>query len=308
MIRRFRHSLKRPNIFKLPCRNAVSIFPAALLVIVLSSATAATTSAETPVAEMICNGSTENCARRFDDFTFPSTHNSMSNSDEGWHFANHVHGIERQLEDGVRAFLIDIYYHNGDIYMCHSYCDLGNRPLEEALAAMKDFMDRNPGEVIVIDFQSACDGKDVEPVFQRVGLDEYALAREPGAPWPTLGEMVTSGKRLVVFGGRGGVTPWFLTTSEHFWSSPYEFHEISEFKCGKPPAGENTVYGLQHFVQNPLPNMFLAKKVNSRKILLKRASQCWREWGQRPVYIAVDFYSVGDLIGAVEELNSIEKP
>ena len=58
-----------------------------------------------------CNGSPALCDRRLNEVVFPATHNSFAAADEpGWLFANHRHGIERQLRDGIRALLIDIHY------------------------------------------------------------------------------------------------------------------------------------------------------------------------------------------------------
>jgi hypothetical protein len=58
-----------------------------------------------------CNGSRALCDRRLDEVVFPATHNSYAAADEpGWFFANQRFGIERQLEDGIRAFLIDIHF------------------------------------------------------------------------------------------------------------------------------------------------------------------------------------------------------
>ena len=58
----------------------------------------------------VCNGSADLCDRRLDEVVFPATHNSYAAADEpGWFFANQRFGIERQLEDGIRAFLIDIH-------------------------------------------------------------------------------------------------------------------------------------------------------------------------------------------------------
>jgi hypothetical protein len=58
-----------------------------------------------------CNGSRDLCGRRLDEVVFPATHNSYAAADEpGWFFANQRFGIERQLEDGIRAFLIDIHF------------------------------------------------------------------------------------------------------------------------------------------------------------------------------------------------------
>ena len=57
-----------------------------------------------------CNGSPDLCDRRLDEVVFPATHNSYAAADEpGWLFANQRFGIERQLQDGIRAFLIDVH-------------------------------------------------------------------------------------------------------------------------------------------------------------------------------------------------------
>ena len=58
-----------------------------------------------------CNGSTALCDRRLNEVAFASTHNSYAASDEpGWLFPNQRFGIERQLRDGIRGFLIDVHY------------------------------------------------------------------------------------------------------------------------------------------------------------------------------------------------------
>jgi hypothetical protein len=60
---------------------------------------------------LACNGSPDLCDRRLDQVVFPATHNSYAAADEpGWFFANQRFGIERQLEDGIRAFLIDVHF------------------------------------------------------------------------------------------------------------------------------------------------------------------------------------------------------
>lgn len=57
------------------------------------------------------NGYSELCDRRLNEVVFPATHNSMSGADvSNWLFPNHEKGIEGQLNDGVRAFLIDAHY------------------------------------------------------------------------------------------------------------------------------------------------------------------------------------------------------
>ncbi|HWE23948.1 MAG TPA: hypothetical protein VG496_08400, partial [Myxococcales bacterium] len=58
-----------------------------------------------------CNGSPALCGRRVAEVVFPGAHNAMSHAEIGdWMFPHHGHGIARQLEDGVRALLLDIHY------------------------------------------------------------------------------------------------------------------------------------------------------------------------------------------------------
>src|SRR5437762_1389450 len=66
---------------------------------------------ETAGVVSVCNGSEKLCDRRVDQVVFPAAHNAMSNAEiPGWLFPHHNHAFPRQLEDGVRALLIDVHY------------------------------------------------------------------------------------------------------------------------------------------------------------------------------------------------------
>jgi hypothetical protein len=58
-----------------------------------------------------CNGHARLCDRHVDQVAFLATHNAMAAPDEpGWLFAAQDAGISEQLNDGVRALLIDTQY------------------------------------------------------------------------------------------------------------------------------------------------------------------------------------------------------
>ena len=60
---------------------------------------------------MACNGAPELCDRRIDQVSFPAAHNAMSNAEiPGWMFPHHSVAFPGQLQNGVRALLIDIHY------------------------------------------------------------------------------------------------------------------------------------------------------------------------------------------------------
>jgi hypothetical protein len=58
-----------------------------------------------------CDGSQALCDRPLADVALPATHNAMSAADvPGYLFANQEHAIPQQLDDGIRALLIDTHY------------------------------------------------------------------------------------------------------------------------------------------------------------------------------------------------------
>jgi hypothetical protein len=62
-------------------------------------------------AAQSCDGAAALCRRRLNEVIFPGTHNSFAASAEpGWYFANQRYGIARQLEDGIRALLLDVHF------------------------------------------------------------------------------------------------------------------------------------------------------------------------------------------------------
>jgi hypothetical protein len=58
-----------------------------------------------------CNGANKLCDRRLNEVLFPGTHNSMGAADvAGWSLADQRRSIPRQLDDGIRLFLLDPHY------------------------------------------------------------------------------------------------------------------------------------------------------------------------------------------------------
>jgi hypothetical protein len=58
-----------------------------------------------------CNGFSQLCDRPLNEVSFPATHNAMSAAKlPGWYQPNQRNDIRDQLDDGVRAFLIDSHY------------------------------------------------------------------------------------------------------------------------------------------------------------------------------------------------------
>jgi len=83
-----------------------------------------------------CNGSAALCDLRLDQVALATTHNSMNAAADGFEEPSQQSGIEQQLADGVRGFLIDAFLgtvqpsRDGDVV----YTDLTRRRLARALS------------------------------------------------------------------------------------------------------------------------------------------------------------------------------
>src|SRR5258708_31487569 len=86
----------------------------------------------------------------------------MSNGDDRWAFPDQTHPIARQLEDGIRAMLIDTYSYLGDSYLCHTSCLLGSRKLVDALGDMVAFLKGHPNEVLTLVIEDHLPAADTE--------------------------------------------------------------------------------------------------------------------------------------------------
>ena len=255
-----------------------------------------------------CNGHPELCARRLDEVTFPGTHNSMSNSDAGWYFPNQEHGITRQLEDGVRALMLDTHDYWGEPYLCHSYCELGKQPLVEGLGEVRAFLAANPREVVIIIFQDAITVEETVAVFESLGLDEQVWTWDPDAQeLPTLGELVEGGQQLVVSAEVSGPPPgWYHHAWDLVVDTPYSFSSAEEFSCElNRGSAENPLFLVNHWVGTPLPTEEGSREVNTAEVLGGRARQCAEEWSRPVNILAVDFYEEGALLEVVRELNGL---
>lgn len=151
-----------------------------------------------------CNGRSELCSRRYSNITFVGAHNSPFHGDTL--SDNQNIPLPEQLSLGVR--FLQGQTHNdgifGTIRLCHSECllrDAGTLA-EGMLAPVKTFLDANPTEVVTLLLTNpdGFDGNAFGNVFREVGLESYAFVPS-GNEWPTLDEMIASGKRLVVFTG-----------------------------------------------------------------------------------------------------------
>ncbi|NVB77649.1 MAG: hypothetical protein HOV81_04580 [Kofleriaceae bacterium] len=254
-----------------------------------------------------CNGSVELCARRYDEVVYPTTHNAMSNAEDGWQSPNQDFNIAHQLADGVRGLMLDAHESGTDVLLCHAFCQLGSLPLADGLAIIRKFLHDHRGEVVTIIFESYVTPDEMATAFAKSGLDRYVHAHVAGEPWPTLRELIDADERVVVFTDDGGGTfPWYMDVWANAYETHYQAETTADFSCA-PNRGnpQNPLFIFNHFLTQTLAVPDQAPIVNANPFLLERARECMQADGSLPNFVTVDFYDQGDLFAAVRELNGL---
>ncbi len=282
-----------------------------------------------------CNGHVELCDKRVDEVVFAGSHNSMSSTDLGWELAMQTGDIVTQLDTGIRALLIDALYweksgaiEGGDnaaassvieaalsedepkpgTWLCHGFCALGATDLTGGLTDIALWLESNPREVLLIVVQDEISPEDLTAAFETSGLRDMAFLHQAGTPFPTLGELIDSGHRVLIYGENNGEpNSWFQNAwTTDFSETPYTFALRSEFSCA-PNRGDqdNSLFLINHWLTTGIPVREAASVVNSRSALLDRVEACRSERGRLPTVLATDFVQTGDLIEVVDELNGV---
>lgn len=254
-----------------------------------------------------CNGSEELCRLPLDQVVFPGAHNAMSSTDDAFALANQDHGPARQLEDGVRAMLLDSYDEDGVDVLCHEFCTLGELKLADVLGDLMDFLDANPGEVVILIFQDSLSIERTLAAVDAAGLtDRLITPPAAGDAWPTLGKLVGRHHQILMTRESDGDGPAeYSPFYDLGWDTPYSFSSPDEFNCDVLRGKQShPLFMINHWLSTPLPTRTGAQEVNTAEVLQARVDDCQATAGRKPTIVAVDFYSEGALFDVVNGLNA----
>ena len=122
--------------------------------------------------------------------------------------------------------------HKG-VFLCHILCELGALDGVPALRDIRDWMDRNPREVLLLVVEDAAPAAVIKDAFERSGLAAYANEFQPlsGRPFPTLRQMIDSGKRLFVMAeDHGESSGWYHRAYDVMMETPFAFRSPGELQ------------------------------------------------------------------------------
>ncbi|MGA1212915.1 MAG: hypothetical protein ACO3ZZ_04205 [Solirubrobacterales bacterium] len=293
-------------------------------------------------AKKPCNGHPGLCAKTLNRVVLPGTHNSMSAEALDWNLPNQTYGIPGQLARGARAFLIDTYYgrQNPDgtvedlskaegsesgakIYLCHASCGGGASGLIEVFRQVRQFLVRNPREVLVFVNEDYVEADDFAAAVEESGLIDQVY-EGPLDRWPTLNEMILRNDRVLFLAqSDAGEVPWYHRAYDGLMrETPYTFNAYVDsdtdllidpgnlVESCQPNRGGNVggLFLMNHWIlgSGVTPLRKFARVVNRKSVLVERARVCKEVRGKMPTILAVDFFGTGDVTGAALALNGLK--
>ncbi|ODH46804.1 hypothetical protein GX48_07103 [Paracoccidioides brasiliensis] len=280
------------------------------------------------LAQTICNGHPEYCNRRYTDVSFVGAHNSPFVGFLPQH--NQEISVINQLNLGIRYLQGQTHLNaRGKLRMCHTSCFLENAGgLDAYLKKVKSWLDDNPDEVVtlLITNGDVLDVSRFDEAFAKSGIVPYVFV-PPSSPhrlnmdaWPTLGQMIRSGKRLVVFLDYEANTnrfPYILDQFTYYWETPFDTTDPLFLHCkiDRPPNAnpDGRMYIMNHYLDIErigllFPDRFSAPRTNAatgKGSIGAQVELCAAMHGRKPNVVLVDFLNQGDVLRAQDTMNGV---
>lgn len=276
-----------------------------------------------------CNGHPELCSRKYSNITQIGTHGSPFTGILP--MANQNVDITTQLDSGIR-FLQAQTHRNafGTLSLCHTSCLLTNAgSVQGYLKVVKDWLDAHPQEVVTLlltngdrtnmsEFDHAFTASEIKPyayIPRNTGNFSLDVSLDS---WPTLGEMIASGKRLVTFVDYGSspLYPYILGEFLYFWETPFDSIDPVFPQCtiNRILAAANPkMYIVNHFLDTQIFKMVVPDRRDASHTngatgagsIGARAKLCQEIHSSPPAVILVDYFERGEVFNVQRLLNRL---
>ena len=295
-----------------------------------------------------CNNSPSLCSKPYNSVIHLGAHDSAFVRDASTGFStsgNQYYNSTVQLSAGVRLLSAQVHKSNGEYHLCHTSCDLLDAGiLSDWLRSLKTWLDENPNEVITVLLVNSDNAtpQDLGAHFTTASITDYAYVPPStsvppaGGVWPTLQDLITANKRLMVFVATlknpASIPAEFSYLMDEFtfmFENPFENDSPSNFTCNpdRPTGVQGNSAAAISSNRMALTNHFLYQQGlfdietpdtdhinttnspgNSVGNLGYALSTCNTAYGKYPTFTLVDFFDEGPAINAVDAANGVTSP
>lgn len=260
-----------------------------------------------------CNLFQELCDKKYSEVCFLTTHNAYNAGDDEFLLPNQNKSITTQLEDGVRALMIDIYLsEEGVPSVFHSFEFLGSESLESVFAKIKNFMDRNPNEVVTLIIECYVGVEIIRESLMSSGLFDLLYTKQSAQDWNTLQEMIDNKTTLVILSDCNDATStdaWYHYVWDLAVETDFSNNTVQDLDCMyNRGQADNDLFILNHFITDPVYGVGqtnISAMINSNPFFIDHVLECEATKQKEVNFLTVDFYELGNSLQVVNELNNI---
>lgn len=265
-------------------------------------------------------------------------HNSFSNKEDGWFYAQQSYNLTSLFEKGVRGFMMDIHYNNNEISLCHELSPKRNPSdecfatkaglgfvssivkLESFLISLYSLIVKNPNEIIILFLECYVPVQEVKNLFVKTNLSQFILTINPNNPDLTIGEILRNKTPLIIFTDYAYGKQYLLDGFFHTKYYKESKYNLAEYRgCEDRNEWSRTKYNEKQFQDQEI-NLFLLNhfyktsfnfilnantyhNINSYHAIKERGAQCQKEFSLFPNFIAIDYVEEGNWGGVIAYIN-----
>ena len=191
-------------------------------------------------------------------------------------------------------------------YLCHTLCELGAEPLDGELDGIAAFLREHPDEVLVVIVEDYVPTSTIKQAFASSGLTRYVATLKLHATLPTLGELIKSGHRLLVFAEvKGGSPPWYMPAFSFIQDTPLGAVHPGQLSCARyRGTTDSRMLLVNHWIPPFPPSPAINAQIGRAAFLRARILRCTRERDIPGAIVAVDFYQRTAVVAVAKQLNS----
>ncbi|KAJ4973443.1 hypothetical protein NE237_006617 [Protea cynaroides] len=259
----------------------------------------------------------------FNKYAFLTTHNSyaIDNGKPRLTFTNQEDSVTQQLNNGVRALMLDTYDFKGDVWLCHSFKGQCHDitafvPALDTLKEIESFLSANPSEIVTLileDYVEAPNG--LNKVFTDADLMKYwfpvSSMPQNGQDWPLVSDIIAKNQRLIVFTSKrskqeteGIAYQWNFMVENQYGSEGMAAGNCYNRGESSPLKDTSKALILVNFFPS-VPIKQTACQDNSND-LINMVHTCYGAAGNRWAnFVAVDFYKRSEGGGAFQAVDTL---
>jgi len=285
-----------------------------------------------PVVKTSCNGHANHCDVPINEVVFATMHNAHATEADFPFAASQRYGISLGLEAGIRGINLNFGICDNELSLVFSSCFLGAANVQETLTTIQQFLTDNPNEVILMPSQiddstgGVVSMASILAVIQNatdsdgLSMDSRLYSHIAGGKWPTLQQLIDADQRILffTFGGSEscaqgdcpfGFNDWeqyAAMTSDQVTSADSVLVDTSAAcELSQGASGTKDFFGVNLFPSLPFEDDSII--MNEESFLRRYVQSCALQNGLSVNLIVVDFWSHGDVLKVVNELNAAEQ-